>query len=214
MPDVSVTDPQAVLGARAVAAIRHRPVVAGATIGLAWGIAMRAWMRFISTDPEFSWSGTMFILGASVTVGTLLGVARHRRRAGGSGWWRLSALSLLLLGAGGAVMWPGVLLGAVAIGRPRPKALKIVLGLAAVATQVPVLQGVINDNWRMSAVEAAIAVIWYAPMIALEAWGFATPFTPSIDGARLPSTLRRLVVALALLAFVVAAVGAVGLPGS
>jgi len=194
--------------------LSRRPILAGAGVGLAWGISMRAWMRLISTDPEFSWSGTLFILGASATVGTLLGVARRRRQAGGTGWWRLNSLSLLLLGAGGAVMWPGVVLGALAMGRPWPRFWKMVLGLAAIATQVPVLQGVISDNWRMSAFGASIAVVWYAPMIALEAWGFSIAFSPAIDGARLPGRLNRIGPAFALLAFGVAAAAAIGIPGS
>ena len=30
--------------------------------GLAWGVIPRLWMRFISTNPEFTWSGTLFIV--------------------------------------------------------------------------------------------------------------------------------------------------------
>src|ERR687898_224194 len=30
--------------------------------GVVWGIDARVWMRFISTDPEFTWSGTLFIV--------------------------------------------------------------------------------------------------------------------------------------------------------
>ena len=30
--------------------------------GAALGIVARAWMRLISEDPEFSWSGTLFIV--------------------------------------------------------------------------------------------------------------------------------------------------------
>lgn len=40
-------------------------VVAGYFLtGLAIGVIARFWMRWISTDPEFSWSGTIFIVGA------------------------------------------------------------------------------------------------------------------------------------------------------
>ena len=27
-----------------------------------WGICARVWMRFIATDPEFTWAGTLFIV--------------------------------------------------------------------------------------------------------------------------------------------------------
>jgi hypothetical protein len=40
-------------------------VIAGYFLtGLALGVIARFWMRWISTDPEFSWSGTIFIIGA------------------------------------------------------------------------------------------------------------------------------------------------------
>jgi hypothetical protein len=47
---------------------------------------MRGWMRFISTNPDFPWVGTGFVLGASTIVGTMLGLAFLRRESGGGGW--------------------------------------------------------------------------------------------------------------------------------
>lgn len=159
--------------------IRRRPIVAGAGFGLVWGVTMRAWMRYISTDPEFSWGGTLFIVGATTVVGALLGFARHRRQVGGVGWWRLTFVSLILLGSGGAVMWPSVILGAVAIGHPRPRWMRWVLGLGAVGAQVPVLQGAVVENWRFTTLDMVIAVVWYAPMLAAEAWAYSVAFAPA-----------------------------------
>ncbi len=185
--------------------LRRHPIAAGAAIGLVWGAAMRGWMRFISPHPEFTWSGTLFILIAGAVVGAVLGVAHWRRHVGGAGWWRLSALSLVLLGAGGAVMWPSVVLGAIVFGRWRSMWLRLLL-VPAVLAQVPVLQDVFADNWRMSGVAMAIAVLWYAPMITLEAWGFSVAVAPALAPAGGNRRLRRAVVAAALLA-----VGALGL---
>ena len=179
-----------------------RILATGAGAGLAWGISMRAWMRFISTSPEFSWSGTLFILGASVIAGTVLAYAWHRRRVGGAGFWRLSFASLLLLGAGGAVMWPSVTLGAIAFGLRRPTWLRLLLALGAVAAQIPVIGG-IADNWRFGPGEIALATVWYAPMLAFEAWAFSVAFAPSVDGARTPGRVRNILI--------VVMVGAVGL---
>lgn len=128
--------------------LRH-PVSAGVIGGLVWGIALRAWMRYITTDPEFTWSGTLFIVGATTLVGALLGFARHRRNLGGVGWWRFSVLGLLLLGAGGSVMWPSVILGAIALGITRPAWVRLLLGAGAVAAQVPVLAGTVIGNGRL-----------------------------------------------------------------
>ena len=33
-------------------------LVGGLVGGLLWGALARVWMRFISTDPEFTWDGT------------------------------------------------------------------------------------------------------------------------------------------------------------
>jgi hypothetical protein len=175
-----------------------RHVAAGALAGLVWGVAMRAWMRFITTDPEFSWSGTVFIVGASTIVGALLGCAWRRRRAGGIGWWRFSILGLFLLGAGGAVMWPSVVLGGFAFGRLRSIQTQIAVGLVAVAAQVPVIADNVAQNPMLSGVEPWIAAAWYAPMLAAEAWAFSVAFSPAAEGARRPGMVRRTAFAVPL----------------
>lgn len=190
----------------------RRPIVAGAVIGLLWGVAMRAWMHYISTDREFSWSGTLFILGASVIVGTALGVARHRRQSGGTGWWRLSLASLFLLGAGGAVMWPAVILGAIAIGRPRPAVLRWLLGLGAAASQVPVITETILENWRFSTTDKILATAWYLPMLALEAVAFSVAFAPAVEGAPMPKRVAAVLTGAGVLGFALFAVFAMGIP--
>lgn len=51
-----------------------RTIAAGLFGGLALGVVARAWMRFISDGPEFTWSGTIFILAAfGWSARTLLG---------------------------------------------------------------------------------------------------------------------------------------------
>jgi hypothetical protein len=177
----------------------RRPVLVGAAAGLTWGVLMRAWMRYISTSPEFSWSGTLFIVGASTTVGAALGLARRRRAAGGAGWWRLSLASLLLLGGGGAVMWPSVVLGAIAFGRPGPRWMRVVLGGAAAAAQIPVI-GAIADNWRFGIGETVVATAWYAPMLIVEAWAFSVAFAPAVAASRTPARVRNTLTAVAVAA--------------
>jgi hypothetical protein len=200
------------LGAAAVGVMRHQ-ILAGAALGFMWGVLMRAWMRFISPDPEFSWSGTLFIVGASLVAGAGLGLARHRRLGGGIGWWRTSALALVLLGGAGAVMWPSVVLGGIAIGRWRRKAMAIVLGMGAVAAQVPIMSGVIADNPAMSLLHAGTAVGWYGVMITAEAWGFSVAFSPASRIAPVPGRLKRALIAAPLLAVAAFGAVAVGLTG-
>lgn len=89
-----------------------RAAAAGFALGLAWGVAARVWMRLISTDPEFSWSGTGFILGSTAVCGLVFGVLYGVRGAGRSRWWRLLALVCLVDFAGpGMVFIPAFLLG-------------------------------------------------------------------------------------------------------
>lgn len=189
------------------------PVIFGASAGLLWGAIMRVWMRFISTNPEFSWSGTLFILGASVIAGSVLGLARKRRAVGGVGWWRLSVLSLFLLGAGGAVMWPSVIAGAAAIGRPRPRWLRASLAVVAFAVQAVVLRSVFDDNRMMSGLAEVAAVAGYAPLITIEAWAFSVAFTPSMDSVPTPGRVKRVLMAIPLVVAATLAAVMVGLPG-
>jgi hypothetical protein len=189
-----------------------RRIVVGAIGGLLWGVAMRAWMRFISADPEFSWVGTAAILAVAVIAGTALGTARWRRAAGGAGWWRSSVLVLALLGAGGAVMWPSVLLGAAAFARRTHVAVTLALAAGAVGAQVPVLQSVIDDG-RLAAPAAAIAVCWYLPLLAIEAWAFSIAFAPGTAAAPGPSVLKRAVMATPLLVIAGMAVLTIGMSG-
>src|SRR5918994_253213 len=50
--------------------------------GVVWGIDARVWMRFISTDPEFTWSGTLFIVIGFGVAGLGQAAGYLGRRAG------------------------------------------------------------------------------------------------------------------------------------
>ena len=188
-----------------------RSIVIGAAAGAGWGVVMRAWMRYITESPEFSWSGTLFIVGAATVVGALLGLARARRRSGGVGWWRLTALSLALLGAGGAVMWPAVVTGAVAFGRPRPRWLRWLTAAAAIVFSGLVLRDVAFDNTRLTTVEAVVASVWYAPMIGLEAWAFSVVTAPNL--APVPSKVKKTLTVVPVAFMIAAGVMAMGISG-
>jgi hypothetical protein len=94
-----------------------RPVGAGLVLGAAWGALARVYMRLVSTNPEFSWSGTLAILGVAAVFGGTLGLVHAARLRGGRAWWRLAVLPGLLLFAGpGALLFPAALLGGFAWG--------------------------------------------------------------------------------------------------
>src|SRR5262245_32684167 len=76
----------------------------GAALGLAWRAIARGWMRLISEQPEFTWSGTGYILGAATLLGLILGAAEAARRRGSRGAWRAAAAAFALLGVGAGVI--------------------------------------------------------------------------------------------------------------
>lgn len=88
--------------------------------GLSWGILARAWMRLISTQPEFTWSGTIFILTVATLIAAFLGLPMLLRRRPGTRRARsapaVGALAIFPLGMGpGAVMLPAIIGGALAL---------------------------------------------------------------------------------------------------
>ena len=161
------------------ASARLHPVVKGALLGLSWGIAMRVWMRFIATDPEFTWSGTGYILGATTLAGLLLGLGWARRAKAKGNWWRVTGLSMLPLGAAaGGVMIPSVFLGALALGR-RNWHISIRGLLLAVAVGFQVFAFTAGSDGSLPSSKVVPAMLIYAVLISLEALAFSIPFLPS-----------------------------------
>jgi hypothetical protein len=83
-----------------------RVVVVGACLGLAWGLALRAWMVMLALKfgerPKFTWRGTFGgILLPAALVGAWLGAAIHAAETSSSKRWVSGLLaSLLTLAAG------------------------------------------------------------------------------------------------------------------
>jgi len=152
-------------------------ILTGAGLGLTWGIAARLWMRFIAEFPEFSWSGTGYILGASTLVGACHAVAWRQRQLGGKAW-RLWGVSILGLGMGaGAIMLPTVFLWGTAFARRSWRAWgRTVLILAG----LPLQQIAIGEfPTRFGALETMLAVTAYLILLAAEAAGFSIVLQPS-----------------------------------
>jgi hypothetical protein len=84
-------------------------------LGAAWGVLARVWMRLISTDPEFSWEGTLAIVGMSAVLGLGVGLVHAARQGGRSRWWTLAVVpGLLLFLSPGMLMAPAFVLGGLA----------------------------------------------------------------------------------------------------
>ncbi len=108
--------------------------------GLLLGIVARLWMRWISMDPEFTWSGTLtivFVFAFFSTAQSLLFLVRRKDISKvKDGIFRGIAIffTLPLFGAGGSIMLPVVLLGSLALWRGSwPKWLRAILGILSAA---------------------------------------------------------------------------------
>ena len=89
-----------------------RYAATGLLLGVAWAVAARVWMRLISTEPSFTWAGTLIILAMAGVAGLLLGLVHAARQRGRSRWWRLLALPLLMIfGGAGLPLLPAVAVG-------------------------------------------------------------------------------------------------------
>jgi hypothetical protein len=170
-----------------------RPILvlaAGLFGGLTLGILARAWMRLISEDPEFTWNGTIFIVGAFTVFGftqSVVAVARRRARRR----WALTIVRVvgtiglmpLFVGAG-AVMLPTVVAGGLA--RARVEWNHIARWLCLALAMVPVLivgSGLIGSfGWSLHAFVGFLAMVAiYATIVSATRF----TFTAQADGWRL-----------------------------
>ncbi len=95
----------------------------GLITGLGLGVAARGFMRLLTVDPEFTWSGTILIVGLFVVFGTVQGVVAAITGRTTRTWITVPArlaggLSYLMLGGGaGTLMMPFLWFGALALWR-------------------------------------------------------------------------------------------------
>lgn len=185
-------------------------MLVGAALGVVYGAAIRLWMRFISEDAEFSWSGTLFIVGAFTVSFSLAGLVVGGRRRG----WKAAmipartiaiVISLSCFGGAGALMLPTVLLGSLAWARiDWPLMVRRGLGLLSAASVLLVF----GDPGELSMPRLALGVVWYLALVLVEIRILSEPYRPTV--ARLPVVVKALCVVcpvLVLLGFAVLTVG-------
>lgn len=194
----------------------QRPVwvvlLGGLLGGTLLGIAARAWMRLIATEPDFTWSGTTFIVLAFSIHGLSQAAAattraRSTRRSAVTTARVVGFIGTLpLFAAAGGIMFPTVIGGSLARYRTDwARWVRIVLAAVALLPIALVTAGLVGDwgwSWRTLAGTMGLVAV-YGTVIARE----RATLAPQADGWRLPKVARITIGALAALAFVIPAVG-------
>jgi hypothetical protein len=189
----------------------------GLLAGWAWGINARVWMRFISTDPSFTWSGTLFIvngfgIAALAQAGAYLGRRAELRRPWLTGVRVLTFIGLLPLGmAAGAMAFPTVVFAPLAIEhREWPRWWRGLIGLLALLPLGLVGWLLLDD---LSVGRAAVGFVWFLALYAVIVWGAHFTLAPQRDGWRAPRAVRIAGAAALAAAVLLLAVAISGLPG-
>lgn len=127
-----------------IIAQRGWKIIIAAVLGGAFlGITARLWMRWISTDPEFTWAGTIGIVSAfTVFTTSQAAIYAARRRVKNK---RLTSVirgvgiffTLPLFTAAGAIMFPTVALASIAVWQKKMDK-KVRLALLAISLIIPI----------------------------------------------------------------------------
>ena len=160
-----------------IATKRSWKILLGAVFGgITLGVTARLWMRWISTEPEFSWSGSIFIVIAFTIFTTsqaLVYVLRRRVKSK-----KLNAVvriggaifSLTIFSGAGALMFPTVFLVSIGLWQKRlDKRIRYVL--LALSLLIPIRQ--IMDfgsdfGWNLATLgRSLLFILIYSIVIAL-----------------------------------------------
>ena len=171
-------------------------LVAGLIGGVAWGAVARVWMRFIASSPEFTWSGTLFIVIGFGVAGVAhaavhLGRRRKLRRPGLTVLRLIAVVSLFPLSFGaGASAFPMVIFGPLAMAQTS-WSIWVRRAAAAVAllSAVLVAASIFED---FSFGRAAVGTVWFLVIYAVIVWTARLSLAPQFDGWSAPWMLRIL----------------------
>ena len=177
-------------------------LIGGLAAGLAWGTSARLWMRFISANPEFTWSGTLFIvigfgIAGLAQSGAYLGRRANLTRPALTVLRVVAVIALLPLGfAAGASMFPTIILATLALtNHTWPRWFR---GIVAAVALLPAVATALSFFDDLSLMRAVAGVIWFLVIYAGIIWAARFSLGPQLDGWRVPTAVRVLgVVALA-----------------
>ncbi len=140
----------------------HLIIPTGFVAGLLGGIIARLWIRWISTKPEFTWSGTLGIVLGFAVFGAVQSIVYTLRRKPQRKWFLVSIrilgvlFSLQLFVAAGAIMFPTVLTASLAVWRGKWKIwLRALLFLIGLTFWVLIINSEIINNFGWSIITVA-----------------------------------------------------------
>jgi hypothetical protein len=152
-------------------------VARGLLVGLFFGVTARLWMRWISTDPEFTWNGTLGIVIGFGIFGAVQAFVGHFMRGGHRKWSTnlvrsLGVLfSLQLFFAAGASMFPAVLAGVLSLWRDKWTFwLRFIFGLIGIGWSLFIIQTAIVHEFGINVVTFAKVIL----MMAIYSWIIAS----------------------------------------
>ncbi len=172
-------------------------------------------MRLITEDPEFSWSGTIFIVLAFTIAGAGHGVAWAVRRAGVRRRWSTTArvaaavLTLPIFTGAGAMMLPTVFGASVAGARTDwPRAARLVAALVAIPVPIIIAADLVDNGITPGVLLGVVLMVATYAVVVRSSYAIAAPIA---DGWRLPRIVRVLTVVAAAIALLLVVFSAVGL---
>lgn len=186
-------------------------VPAGLAGGIVLGIVARLWMRSISSDPEFSWAGTLFIVGAFAVAGLWQAAAWAARRAGWRRWVTTAVrtvaviFTLPIFTGAGSIMLPTALAASLAAWRTDwPRALRVLLAVLAAPAALFVVSEIVAEFGWSPATLGRISL--FAGIYVIVVTAVQPSVAPLADGWRVPRVIRigAVVVAAGLLALAAA----------
>jgi phosphoglycerol transferase MdoB-like AlkP superfamily enzyme len=172
--------------------------------GLVLGIVARLWMRWISTDPEFSWGGTLGIVIAFTIFATTQATIYVLRRRVISR--RLTSVirgvgtffTLPIFTAAGAVMFPTVILASIAVWRKKIYT-DVRIALLVISFVIPAIQikGIGSDfGWNFVTLGRSLLFILIYSVVILLLKPTLTPYEGSDSKVELTKRFKLILIAV------------------
>lgn len=183
--------------------------------GAGIGVAARWWMRLITDDPEFSWSGTIFIVLTFTIAGAGHGLAWAARRAHVRRRWSNAAravaavLTLPMFTGAGAIMLPTVLCASLARHRADwPKAVRVLVAVIALPAPIITVVDIARNGLAPGRLLGMALLMATYTAVVMSTGAIVAPID---DGWRMRRRIRILVVAATGMLVLVAVTSVVGI---